>query len=85
MLVGLLQPTSGEIAVAGYNAETELLELKRHIGYVPEEAQLYEHLTLVEHLQLIGRLYHLEERLIAAENKRTCASCLIWHFRQTKE
>ena len=65
MLVGLLHPTSGEISVAGYNAETELLELKRHIGYVPEEAQLYEHLTLVEHLQLIGRLYHLEERLIA--------------------
>ena len=65
MLVGLLQPTSGEISVAGYSAETELLKLKRHIGYVPEEAQLYEHLTLVEHLQLIGRLYHLEERLIS--------------------
>ena len=65
MLVGLLQPTSGEISVAGYDAATQLLELKRHIGYVPEEAQLYEHLTLVEHLQLIGRLYHLEERLIA--------------------
>ena len=65
MLVGLLHPTSGDISVAGYNAETELLELKRHIGYVPEEAQLYEHLTLVEHLQLIGRLYHLEERLVS--------------------
>ena len=65
MLVGLLQPTSGDISVAGYDSQTELLELKRHIGYVPEEAQLYEHLTLVEHLQLIGRLYHLEERLIA--------------------
>ena len=65
MLVGLLQPTSGEISVAGYNAETELLELKQHIGYVPEEAQLYEHLTLVEHLQLIGRLYHVEEAVIA--------------------
>ena len=65
MLVGLLHPTSGEISVAGYNAETEMLELKRHIGYVPEEAQLYEHLTLVEHLQLIGRLYQLEESLMA--------------------
>ena len=65
MLVGLLQPTSGEISVAGYSAETELLELKQRIGYVPEEAQLYEHLTLVEHLQLMGRLYHVEEALIA--------------------
>ena len=65
MLVGLLQPTSGEISVAGHDAETELLELKQRIGYVPEEAQLYEHLTLVEHLQLMGRLYHVEEALIA--------------------
>ena len=55
----------GEISVAGYDAATELLELKQRIGYVPEEAQLYEHLTLVEHLQLMGRLYHLEEALIA--------------------
>ena len=65
MLVGLLQPTSGEISVAGYDTATELLELKQRIGYVPEEAQLYEHLTLVEHLQLMGRLYHVEEALIA--------------------
>lgn len=64
MLVGLLQPTAGEISVAGYNAETELLDLKRHIGYVPEASHLYEHLTLVEHLQLIGRLYRLEETVI---------------------
>ncbi len=64
MLVGLLQPTSGDISVAGYSAETELLELKQHVGYVPEEAHLYEHLTLVEHLQLMGRLYHVEEELI---------------------
>ena len=69
MLIGLLQPTSGEISVAGYDAATELLELKRHIGYVPEEAQLYEHLTLVEHLQLIGRLYHVEEQRITEKIK----------------
>ena len=69
MLIGLLQPTSGEISVAGYDAATQLLELKRHIGYVPEEAQLYEHLTLVEHLQLIGRLYHVEEQRITEKIK----------------
>ena len=69
MLIGLLQPTSGEISVAGYDAATELLELKKRIGYVPEEAQLYEHLTLVEHLQLIGRLYQVEEKLIAQKIK----------------
>ena len=61
MLVGLLEPTLGDINVAGFNAKTHQLELKQRVGYIPEEAQLYEHLTLVEHLQLMGRLYHLEE------------------------
>ena len=64
MLVGLLEPTSGEISVAGFKSKTHQLDLKQRVGYVPEEAQLYEHLTLVEHLQLMGRLYHLDEQLI---------------------
>ena len=64
MLVGLVEPTAGDISVAGYDAATELLELKKRIGYVPEDAQLFESLTLSEHLQLIGRLYHVEEALI---------------------
>ena len=65
MLVGLVEPTAGDISVAGYDAATELLELKKCIGYVPEDAQLFESLTLSEHLQLIGRLYHVEEALIS--------------------
>ena len=65
MLVGLVEPTAGDISVAGYDAATELLELKKRIGYVPEDAQLFESLTLSEHLQLIGRLYHVEEALIS--------------------
>ena len=64
MLVGLVEPTAGDISVAGCDAATELLELKKRIGYVPEDAQLFESLTLSEHLQLIGRLYHVEEALI---------------------
>lgn len=64
MLVGLVEPTAGDISVAGCDAATEMLELKKRIGYVPEDAQLFESLTLSEHLQLIARLYHVEEALI---------------------
>ena len=64
MLVGLVEPTAGDISVAGCDAATEMLELKKRIGYVPEDAQLFESLTLAEHLQLMGRLYHVEEALI---------------------
>jgi ABC-2 type transport system ATP-binding protein len=64
MLVSLVEPTAGDISVAGCDAATEMLELKKRIGYVPEDAQLFESLTLAEHLQLTGRLYHVKEALI---------------------
>ena len=64
MLVGLVEPTAGDISVAGCDATTDLLELKKRVGYVPENAQLFESLTLAEHLQLMGRLYHVKESLI---------------------
>ena len=40
MLVGLVEPTAGDVSVAGCDAATEMLELKKRIGYVPEDAQL---------------------------------------------
>ena len=65
MLVGMLQPTRGQIVVAGCDSQTDNIELKRRIGYVPEDAILYETLTPIEYLQLVGQLYHMTEKSIA--------------------
>ena len=65
MLVGILKPTRGQIVVAGCESQTDNIELKRRIGYVPEDAILYETLTPVEYLQLVGQLYHMTEKSIA--------------------
>ena len=64
MLVGILKPAHGHIAVAGCDSQTDTIELKRHIGYVPEDAVLYETLTPVEYLRLVGQLYHMTENSI---------------------
>ena len=65
MLVGILQPTRGQVVVAGCDSQKDNIELKRRIGYVPEDAILYETLTPVEYLQLVGQLYHMPEKSIA--------------------
>ena len=57
MLTGLLGPTSGRIAVLGRNPETEPLEVKRRIGVVPEDLNLFERLTGAEMLVFTGRMY----------------------------
>ena len=56
MLTGLLEPSDGVILYQGRSVHDDLTAFQRRIGYVPEEAHLYPHLTGREYLQLIGRL-----------------------------
>lgn len=61
MLTGLIRPTFGTAVISGFDILKDPIEVKKRIGYVPESGALYEKLTPMEYLQLIGRLYHLEE------------------------
>ena len=60
MLLGLLQPTSGRIAVLGKRPKD--VEIKRLIGYLPEESYLYRFLSGRETLDYYGRLFKIERR-----------------------
>src|SRR6266446_9896844 len=59
MLTGLLAPTSGNICVLGRDIAEEPLEVKRRIGVVPEDLNLFERLTGAEMLAFTGRMYGL--------------------------
>jgi ABC-2 type transport system ATP-binding protein len=65
MITGLLAPTSGKIMVLGFDIEAEPLEVKRRIGVVPEDLNLFERLTGAEMLAFTGRMYGLEKTEIA--------------------
>ncbi|HEX7998718.1 MAG TPA: ABC transporter ATP-binding protein [Pyrinomonadaceae bacterium] len=60
MLTGLLAPTSGQIRVLGRDLLRESLEVKRRIGVVPEDLNLFDRLTGAEMLTFTGRMYGLE-------------------------
>jgi ABC-2 type transport system ATP-binding protein len=64
MLAGLLPASDGRILWHGQDIRGDLVGFKRRLGYVPEEAYVYPHLTGLEYLQLIGRLRQLPERLV---------------------
>jgi ABC-2 type transport system ATP-binding protein len=65
MLTGLLAPTSGRIRVLGRDLSTEPLGVKRRIGVVPEDLNLFERLTGAEMLAFTGRMYGLQKSEIA--------------------
>lgn len=56
MLTGLLEPTRGVVQFDGSNIQNDLAVYRRHLGYVPEEAQLYPYLSGWEYLEMIGAL-----------------------------
>ena len=60
MLTGLLQPTGGRVRVLGRDLAAESLEVKRRIGVVPEDLNLFDRLTGAEMLTFTGRMYGLQ-------------------------
>jgi len=62
MLTGLLAPTSGRMELLGLDFQSNLVEVKRQIGVVPEGMGLFERLTGREYLRFVGRMYGLDRR-----------------------
>jgi ABC-2 type transport system ATP-binding protein len=61
MIAGLINATSGEILLDGAPMHRNSMEYKRRMGYVPEEPQLYGHLSGLEYLVMVAQLRGLAE------------------------
>jgi len=59
ILMGLIQPTKGEFKILGKRGIDK--ETRRKIGYLPENANLYEFLTASEFLNFCGKLFSLKK------------------------
>ena len=64
MITGLLEPTLGHVYYRGHDITEAPVAYKSHLGYVPEEPNLYSYLTGFEYLQMVGRLRGLPERVV---------------------
>ena len=69
MLTGLLAPTSGTLHVLGLDISTQAMEVKRLIGVVPEDLNLFERLTGAEMLSFTGRMYGVGKQEVAQRSK----------------
>src|SRR5581483_2371238 len=69
VLTGLSRPTTGTVRIAGFDVQQEPLEVKKRIGYVPENAILYESLTADEYLDLAGTLRHIDRARLSEQRE----------------
>jgi ABC-2 type transport system ATP-binding protein len=57
MLTGMIDPTSGTATVCGYDLRSNIVEVKRRVGFVPESGAVFESLTGMEYLEMVAALY----------------------------
>jgi ABC-2 type transport system ATP-binding protein len=57
MLTGMLEPSSGTANICGFDLRRDVLEVKRHVGFVPESGAVFESLTGLEYLEMVAALY----------------------------
>ena len=70
MLVGLMEPTSGEVLWQGKSIFADLPAYRRRLGYVPEEPFLYTHITAPEYLRLVGGLRGIDDGILNEKIER---------------
>jgi ABC-2 type transport system ATP-binding protein len=62
MLLGLTEPTSGQLSVCGFNPTHEPLEVKKRVGYLPENPGFYDDMSATENLLYMARLNRIPEK-----------------------
>jgi ABC-2 type transport system ATP-binding protein len=70
ILTGMLSGFTGSVTILGYDMEINPNEVKKRIGYIPENVALYDTLTPLEYLGFIGQLYEMEEKETGEKAKR---------------
>ncbi len=56
-VAGIVLPTTGQIEIAGASLQGDPVRAKRALAFVSDEPQLFEYLTVTEHLRFVARLY----------------------------
>ena len=73
LLVGLIQPTAGKVAVFGNDVQTHSNEIRKRIGYMAQEPRFYEYMTARQILRYTARFFYVgpKERIEEREEVLT--------------
>jgi ABC-2 type transport system ATP-binding protein len=83
MLTCFLPPTSGSAKVAGFDVVEESMEVRRHIGYLPEQPPLYLDMTVKSYLRFIAKIKGIGNSSISNAIDETMEKTGISHHQNT--
>src|SRR5438445_1721770 len=73
IIAGLIKPTSGSARVAGFDVQTQPLEARRRLAYVPDFPFLYDKLTPWEFFRFTGQIFQMEETRVQSAARELIA------------
>ncbi|WP_152608260.1 ABC transporter ATP-binding protein [Halalkalibacter okhensis] len=73
IMLGLIEGYHGNVTIFGNDISDGKVDYKKHIGYVPETAELYDNLTAGEYLSFVGELYGVPPEQVESKARRLMA------------
>jgi ABC-2 type transport system ATP-binding protein len=70
-----LVPDAGSISVGGYTLEKNKDEIKKHIGYLPEDNPLYEDMPIIDYLRFVAKLHSISSSMMEEKIGNVIETC----------
>jgi ABC-2 type transport system ATP-binding protein len=65
IITGLLPATSGTASVCGYDVFENPMEVKRHVGYLPENPPVYHDMIVEDYLKFVSHIHQVDPATIS--------------------
>lgn len=70
-----MYPTSGSVDVDGFNVFKNSIDIRKKIGYLPENAPLYTDLSVIDYLRFVAKIRNIPSKLITERIGSVSRSC----------
>jgi len=75
IITGFLRPDAGTVRVAGFDISETPIEVKKRVGYLPEDNPLYNDMTVTEYLKFVGEVRGLKNGGMKEAFERVVNTC----------
>src|SRR4030043_171014 len=83
ILTGFIPPDSGTARVAGFDIQTQSIEVRRRIGYLPESVPLYKEMTVTAFLRFLATIRGMTGRRREDRIKEVIHTCRLDEYPKT--
>jgi ABC-2 type transport system ATP-binding protein len=77
IITGFMPATQGTVTVDGFDIAQQPLEVRRHIGYLPENPPLYSDMTVHSYLKFVGRIKGVPKKQIESSLEKVMEMCFL--------